>query len=365
VLDDCNTEIKPTLIRYAKCWEDADVLLEALNIRPGEVCLSIASAGDNTLSLLTRDPAKVIAVDLSPAQLACLHLRVAAYRVLDHGELLELIGERDSDRRWELYLRCRDALPEEARRFWDVQPHAILAGIGTAGRFERYLSMFRRYVLPLIHRASLVEALFETRSEAERIRFYDEQWDTVRWRLLISIFFSRRVASLLGRDRRFFRYVDGATGKRALARARHALVELDPSRNPYLAWIVTGRHGSVMPHALRPENFAPIRSRVDRLEYRTMALDRCLEEAGERSIDRFNLSDVFEYMSEDDAARHYSAISRAGRPGGRLAYWNAYVRRRRPESLADRLRSASSLADALHRVDKAFIYESFVIEEIA
>ena len=55
-------------IRYAQCWEDADVLLEALDIEPGEVCLSIGSAGDNTLALLTRQPERVIAIDLNPVQ---------------------------------------------------------------------------------------------------------------------------------------------------------------------------------------------------------------------------------------------------------------------------------------------------------
>src|SRR3954453_624040 len=79
-------------IRYAQCWEDADVLLEGLDVRPGDVCLSIAWAGDNSLALLTRNPGRVIALDLSRAQLACLALRVAAYHELTHPELLELIG---------------------------------------------------------------------------------------------------------------------------------------------------------------------------------------------------------------------------------------------------------------------------------
>src|SRR5436189_3704298 len=86
-------------IRYAQCWEDADVLLAGLDVRPGDVCLSIASAGDNALALLTRDPVRVVALDLSPAQLACLELRVSAYRDLSHQELLELIGSRPSERR--------------------------------------------------------------------------------------------------------------------------------------------------------------------------------------------------------------------------------------------------------------------------
>ena len=41
-----------SIVRYAQVWEDADVLLEALDVQPGDTCLSIASAGDNTLALL-------------------------------------------------------------------------------------------------------------------------------------------------------------------------------------------------------------------------------------------------------------------------------------------------------------------------
>ncbi|CAN5264218.1 hypothetical protein BH23GEM4_BH23GEM4_17410 [soil metagenome] len=45
-------------IRYASVWEDADVLCEALApVAPGGRLLSVASAGDNALALLTLDPA--------------------------------------------------------------------------------------------------------------------------------------------------------------------------------------------------------------------------------------------------------------------------------------------------------------------
>src|SRR5262245_27181355 len=109
-------------IRYAQCWEDADVLLEGLAIRPGDVCLSIASAGDNALPMLGAGAGKVIALDLSPAQLACLELRVAAYRELDHPGLLALVGSVPSTHRADLYKRCRPLLSAAARDFWDAHP---------------------------------------------------------------------------------------------------------------------------------------------------------------------------------------------------------------------------------------------------
>ncbi|MDE7297020.1 MAG: BtaA family protein, partial [Clostridia bacterium] len=39
-----------SLLRYANCWEDTDILLEGLQIRENEVGLSVASGGDNTLA---------------------------------------------------------------------------------------------------------------------------------------------------------------------------------------------------------------------------------------------------------------------------------------------------------------------------
>ena len=36
------------LIRYANCWEDADILCAALNPGPGKTIVSIASGGDKS-----------------------------------------------------------------------------------------------------------------------------------------------------------------------------------------------------------------------------------------------------------------------------------------------------------------------------
>src|SRR5512143_282594 len=138
-------------IRYAQCWEDADILVEALQPGPGKSCLSIASAGDNTLALLAASPARILAIDLGPAQLACLELRVAAYRELQHRELLELIGSIPSDMRVELYRACRERLSSSVRAFWDERPTLIDRGIGSVGKFERYFELFRSIVLPLVH----------------------------------------------------------------------------------------------------------------------------------------------------------------------------------------------------------------------
>jgi S-adenosylmethionine-diacylglycerol 3-amino-3-carboxypropyl transferase len=351
-------------IRYAQVWEDADILLEALEVGPGDVCVSIASAGDNALALLTRTPASVIALDLSAAQLACLELRAAAYRALSHAELLELVGSRPSIRRRELYGRCRDGLSPATRSFWDGRPQAIERGIGAAGRFERYFELFRTRVLPLVHRRQTAEALLEPRDAAGRRRFYDERWDTWRWRLLFRLFFSRVVMGRLGRDPEFFRYVEGDVSARILERTRHALVDLDPSRNPYAHWILTGTHGAALPCALRAESFETIKANLDRLTWRQESLEEYLEGAEPASVHAFNLSDLFEYVSVDAYHRMLEGLARTGARGARLAYWNMLAPRRRPEAMADRLASRDELAQRLHECDQAFFYSAFVVEEV-
>jgi S-adenosylmethionine-diacylglycerol 3-amino-3-carboxypropyl transferase len=354
-------------IRYAQVWEDADILLAGLEIQPGDVCVSIASAGDNALAMLTKDPSRVIALDLSPAQLACLELRVAAYRTLTHPELLELVGSRPSSqpgRRKELFDRCRPALTAPTREFWDRQRADIEHGIGSLGKFERYFALFRNRVLPLVHSRRTVLELLQPRSADARRQFYDTRWDTWRWRLLFKAFFSRTVMGRLGRDPEFFRYVDTDVAASILGRTRHALSVLDPADNPYVHWILTGTHGAALPCALRPENFETIRDRVDRVEWHCQSVEEFLERSPEKSLDRFNLSDLFEYVSIDHYHRMLDAIVRSSRTGARLAYWNMLAPRRRPDHMSDRLRPLDELAHRLHLADRAFFYSAFRVEEV-
>lgn len=351
------------MIAYAQCWEDADVLLAALEPGPGLRCLSIASAGDNTLALLAHAPAEVVAVDLNPAQLACLERRVAGYRALEHGELLELIGSRPSTRRAALYRRCRGLLGADARAFWDARPDDVAIGIGAAGRLERYLAFFRRRVLPAIHPRRRVERLLGGGTRAAREEFYDREWDSWSWRAVFRGFFSRTVMALSGRSRGHFRHAERPIAAHLLARVRHACTALDPAANPYLHWILTGAHGPALPFALRAENFDGIRAHLGRLRWHCLRLEELLARTPARSFDRCNLSDAFEYMSSAHYEGTLRALLRACRPGARLAYWNLLVPRHRPASLAERLAPLEQASRRLHHEDKAFFYGDFVLEE--
>lgn len=349
-------------VRYANVWEDADVLCDALQPAPGRRVLSIASAGDNAFALAA-EGAHVVAVDLSPAQLALVELKRAAVLGLDHDALLRFLGVRHDADRLVTYRRLAPALPEPTRAFWDDRLDEIHRGVVHTGKFERYFELFRRRVVPFFHSRRTVDRLLAEKSLEERERFYAEEWDTWRWRALFRLFFSRRVMGRMGRDPEFFRYVQGDVAARILQRARHAFTALPTHDNPYLRFIFTGTFGETLPRYLEPGRFGALRAGMARLEIVAGAVDAIARERG--PFDGYNLSDVFEYVNAPLAGRMYEELIRSARPGARLAYWNMLVPRRRPEKLADRVRSLDAIAGALHARDRAFFYSAFVLEEVA
>ena len=80
------------IIRYAQVWEDAEVLIEGLDINENDNILSIASAGENAISMLIKNPNKVYAIDLNANQIACSEFKKICYKYLDYEECMKLIG---------------------------------------------------------------------------------------------------------------------------------------------------------------------------------------------------------------------------------------------------------------------------------
>jgi S-adenosylmethionine-diacylglycerol 3-amino-3-carboxypropyl transferase len=352
-------------VRYAQVWEDARVLRRALRVTSGERVCSIAAAGDNALALLLDDPAEVVAVDLSAAQLALLELKIAALRALDHDELLRFLGVRPADDRLTTWRALAPALRDETRAFFSLREPELAAGILHAGRFERYFRLFRRGVLPLVQSRGTVRRYLGARSLDEQREVFERRWDNRRWRLLFRLFFSRTLLGHLGRDPSFFEHVDvERVGACFLERAERAFVTLPVQDNYVGEYIVTGGYSGAhgLPDWLRPESLPVLRERLDRLRLVQGDLFEVL--ASERGFDAFNLSDCFEWMSPREAEVAYARVLDAARPGARLCYWNLLVDRRRPERFATRVIDDEALARELSAIDRCFFYDRVVVERV-
>lgn len=354
-------------IRYAMCWEDADILVEALDAN-NRHCLSIGSAGDNSFSLLAAGASQVTAVEMNPSQIACIELRKAAYEVLDYDSFLKLLGVRrcGAAERKRLFGKCQTRLPVEELQFWQSQKNAWRDGIIGLGKFENYFHLFRNKALPFAHGKNRVRQLLERRGPEDRLAFYEMVWNHRRWRWLFQLFFSRFVMGRLGRDPAFFAYVEGSVADRILQRVRHALVNLDPSVNPYLRMILCGELSDSLPHAWREESFNAIKRALLENRFRVVQapLEALLAAEPETRYDAFNLSDIFEYMSEAKTEELLRQIVAHSNRGARLAYWNMLAPRSRPESMAAQLTPLPEISSALFYQDKAFFYSRFVVEEV-
>jgi S-adenosylmethionine-diacylglycerol 3-amino-3-carboxypropyl transferase len=351
-------------IRYAQCWEDADVLLQGMRVSTGDTCLSIASAGDNTIALAGAGAGRVIAVDLNPAQIACLELRIAAYRTLEYPEFLVFVGQEDGPDRTGFYRRCRPLLTEASQVFWDRRQRLIRNGFAQSGKFERFLRVFRRYLLPLVEGRQNVETLFALETEAERQAFYEQHWNNRRWRFLCRLFFGRSSLGRFGRDPSFTQFADESVWQSLQRRIPQALVTQRPNDNPYLQWILKGRFESALPWAWREENFKRIRANLDAIEWHCEPIEEVLSSLPAGTLNGCNLSDIFEYMSPQAYRTLLYEIIRASSPGCRLVYWNVVVDRSRPAMFARSLVPLKALARSLHQRDKAFFYRNLVIEEV-
>ena len=371
-----------SLIRYSQCWEDTEVLLESLNIQENDICFGILSAGDNVFSMLAENPKKVVALDISFPQIALAKLKKEVFNSLSYEEMLEFMGVMKSDKRIEIYDRIKENLDKEVKEYWDFNKEAIQKGIIHAGKFEKFFKIFREKILPFVHSKKRIEKLLEKKSRQERIEYYDKYWNNFRWKLMFKLFFSKYIVGKLGRDKEFFRYAEKNISEEMKERSRYALCEQNPYENPYINYILTGNYRKdCLPYFLRKENFDKIRKNLHKVEILQSSVEEYLDQI-DFKIDKFNLSDIFEYMSAENYSKLMGKIYDNAENNALLAYWNLIVERN-SEKL-DYKKTDSEIAVTgketnvngkkyerikeldrkLHEKDMTFFYTDFVVEKV-
>jgi len=360
-----------TELLYSACWEDLATARKALRIPRGGVVVAVGAAGDNAIGLLLDDPRRIVAVDVNPAQTALVELKRAAVKTAP-GEVAEFVGGIPSasgpdPARLDRYTRLRPQLSAEAVRYWDAHADEILNGVVHAGRFERYLAVFRRWLLPVVPGRDVVHEMLGARDIEDQRGIYHERWDSAAWRTVVRVFFSRRLLAAVGRHPAFFDQApSGGVGAHYLARAAAGLTATPIRTNPYVTFILSGSYHlpEAAPEYLHPDHARLLAARAGRVEVVTRPLVDVLRDMPERSVDAFYLSDIFELTDPAAYAESLAEIARVGRPGARLCYWNNLVDRQRPDSLAERLLARTDLATELHGQDRAFLYSRLVVEEV-
>ena len=357
---------------FGMSWEDPQSDRAAIRLASGQSLLTISSGGCNTLSFLLDDPGRIYAIDINASQSHLLKLKCAAIKRLDAGDLHEFLGVIPGviplTRRLDMFESICTDLDDGALAYWRARAGAVAAGVIHQGRFERFLARFRSF-LRMLQGRRRIERLFESDSLEAQQRYFDESWNTMRWRVLFRMAFNKRILARRGLSSDYFRFDDGSSSfaESFFNRARRAFCEIPIRSNYFLAQYLLGRYLSreAVPDYLLRENLPIVRARLDRLEIITADAKEWLAARPTASIDAFSLSNICELMNANDTTITFEQVAHAARPGARICFRNLMVPRDVPAALANRIRAQEQTSRELLRTDRSFVYSkvnAYVVE---
>jgi S-adenosylmethionine-diacylglycerol 3-amino-3-carboxypropyl transferase len=352
-------QIDNSYLRYANCWEDADILIEGLDLQKGDSILSIGSGGDNSFSLLINNPEIIVAVDINPNQLKLIELKKAAYKVFNHQEFISFLGFVEVNNRIELYAKVKPFLNKEDQEYWQERIVEIEEGIIHQGKFEKYFKTFRDKVLSKVHSNKKVDQLFEKKTPKRQEIFFYNKWNTWRWRLLFKVFFSKYVMGKFGRDPKFLKQVAVPVSSFILDKAATHLGSTYSQSNYFLEYILTGKFSINLPHYVRKENFDSIKNNIEKLVvFEGFAQDAFKKHKG---FNKFNLSNIYEYLEPKIFETVVQNMMEHCKDNSTFCYWNLMVDRKMSE-VNSSLIYQKDKSKELQIKDKGFFYKNFIIE---
>ena len=306
---------------FNQTWEDPRVDRLALSLTPDDVVLTIASAGDNVLALALDGPKKVYAVDLNPAQVFLLQLKMAAAQHLSYTDFWHLFSLDPAPRARAIYYdTLRPHLDSNGQRFWDSHLDLFRRGLYRAGVFGQTLWLLRAY-LRVVCGSRTLEQFFKSNSIAEQAAFYRKRIHSRWWNPLARPFAAQLPVLLMFgahphqaervRGQRFADFLAGGI--------QRALTTLAARDNFFWQQVFLGRF-LTPPDYARPENFSRLKTAASRVETRVGRLEHWLKELPPGSVTCFNLLDTPDWLSPEETVALWALIRQAAAPGAKVLF---------------------------------------------
>jgi S-adenosylmethionine-diacylglycerol 3-amino-3-carboxypropyl transferase len=375
---------------YNACWEDPAVDRKALELRPWDSLVAIASAGCNVLDYVLDSPRAVWAVDSNPCQTALLELKMAGIRNLDFDTFFSIFGDGRHPNFRVLYRRhLRPDLSVFAQRYWDDRGHWFERGgwrdsfywMGLSGLFARLVRTYTRFRPGL---GPALRELFDAPDLETQRLIYDLRVEPLLWGPGIAWFLRRRsTMCLLGipASQRDAIHRDGADLPAYIRSVLRRVFREIPARTNYFwALYVRGYYTEdCCPAYLKRASFERLQGGlVDRIRVRTCILTDFLRSTRE-PISRFVLLDHMDWLSRRHPAAleaEWEEILARATPDARFIFrsaerapqfLNGLRVRRGGEAgpLLDHLNFDPGTAEALSREDRVGTYASFHIVSLA
>lgn len=357
-------------IVFNMSWEDPEMDRRALRISHDDTVISITSAGCNPLNFLCRRPKRVICVDGNPAQNAVLELKLAAIRTLEHDAFFDIFAARNPSIVTGVYrTRLRPCLSPRSREFWDKNLWMAARGLYNYGKMGLATRLVR-FLLPRIGISKrLTEEFFELRTLEQQKLYYDRYVAHRLWNPLIKrLCKSQWFMYLCGVHPRQFKLVDGRHDMYDYVKERleYALTAVPIYDNYFLSVTVTGRfRGNRVPPYLLAENFDALRENLHRMRIVNGWLGPYLDTLPPGSVDKFNLLDIFDWMTPEMFESTLNSVLRAASPHARLIYRSGSYKLEPPEAIRRRLVHHEELSRELLAIDRSATYGSFYVFSLA
>lgn len=322
---------------YPQIWEDPVVDMEALAIGPDDHLICIASGSCNTMSYLTAGPAKITAVDLSPAHVALGRLKTTAVQSLpDYESFYQFFGEANRKENLALYKdHIAPNLEPSARSWWDKgglfsgpNIKAFSKGFYRKGLLGRFIGTAHFLCRRL---GTDLKKLGLAKTQDEQVQFFNEKISPLFETRVIKFLASRRAALFgLGIPPAQYEALAGPDGDMVgVLRERTRKLACDfPLQDNYFAWqgFMRGYEktpdASLPPYLLR-ENFETVRSNAARLQVLNESFTDHLRTLPDGSRNGYVLLDAQDWMNDEQLNDLWSEITRTAAPGARVIFRTA------------------------------------------
>lgn len=369
---------------YPQIWEDPEVDLAALELKPDERLVTISSGGCNALSYLTADPGQVIAVDLNRHHIHLIRLKIAGLQHFPNYQcFFRFFGLANDRGNPTLYRRhLRDHLPADTREYWDSRDWLLRRRVGI---FRR--NIYRHGLLGRFIGISHVGArmlgvrlapLLEMRDIDEQRAYFDREIAPLFDHGMVRKITSMK-ASLFGLGIPPAQYdslaqaADGDMAEVLKQRLRKLICDF-PIQQNYFAQQAFGRgyaagDNSALPPYLQSRNFEALRERASRVAVANKSVTERLAEEPDASMDSYVLLDAQDWMTDQQLNDLWRQVTRTAKPGARVIFRTADAPSLLPgrvdEALLARWQYQPERSADYTRQDRSAIYGGFHLYHFA
>ena len=363
---------------YPQIWEDPVVDIAALKLNEHSRMIAITSGGCNVMNYLTKKPRRLVAVDLNPAHLALLDLKVTAARHLaKHSDFFRFFGQASDRANVTLYDDLlADRIQPESRDFWSSRSitgrrriDAFRTGLYRKGLLGRTLT-FGHWVCRL-HGADLTK-LQNAHDKEALLNAYDKEVRPVFDSWMVKLL-TKMPVSLFGLGippRQFDALKADGNGSlhQLLAERTERLLTSFPLDDNYFAHqALTHRYGRALPPYLEAGNFAIIKREAPSVEMRHAMITDVLNGEEPHALDAFVLLDAQDWMNGQQITGLWRGIDRAATTGARFIYRSggeqAPAFNELPTSIIENWQRLDALSAELHDQDRSGVYGAFHVFE--